>query len=369
MPNKKILCILQLPPPVHGASMSNKYLIESDLIKNKFSLELVNLGFNKSINNIGKFTFLKVFSLCKYAITIIKKMMQFKPDLVYYTLAPNGFAFYRDAFYVIIIKTFKTKIIFHLHGKGIKQNTEQNFLARVIYKFILKNTNIICLSNRLVDDIKIVTTVKPYIVPNGIPISSFNSNLSILENIERPQILYLSNYIRTKGVLNLIHALYKLKEKGQKFNARLVGAPGDLTIEYLEQIVREKRLTNSVEIVGPLYGEDKIIEFKKADLFVFPTFYSNEAFPFVLLEALQFGLPVISSYEGGIPDMIIDNETGLLVEAHDIEKLAEKIKMLLNNPYKRIQIGEKGYKRFLEHYTLEHFERNMYKTFQQVLSN
>ena len=111
--------------------------------------------------------------------------------------------------------------------------------------------------------------------------------------------------------------------------------------------------------------DEKYLEFQKADIFVFPSF--NDAFPLVILEAMQFSLPVISTFEGSIPDIIIDNVTGFLVETHNAYRLAERIAILLKDKDLRIEMGKKGYERFINNFTLSHFENNMNKTFQSIL--
>ena len=99
---KKILCILQLAPPIHGASMINGYLVSSDLINQNFNLEIINLQFNKSIKKLEKFSIAKVFKALGYTFTIVNKMTGFKPDLVYFTISTKGFSFYRDALYFLL---------------------------------------------------------------------------------------------------------------------------------------------------------------------------------------------------------------------------------------------------------------------------
>ena len=166
---------------------------------------------------------------------------------------------------------------------------------------------------------------------------------------------------------NYIKIAYRsiLKNKGFDYSARLVGAPGDLSIEFLENLIKGQHLTEYIQVLGPLYGNDKINEFQNADIFVFPT--KNEAFPLVILEAFQYALPVISTFEGGIPDIVSDNKTGLLVETQNPEMLADKIAILLENKNLRIEMGRKGHEKFINNFTLAHFEKNMNKTFQSIL--
>ena len=127
---KRILFLGQIPPPLHGASIMNSYVINSEVIRTNFSIESVNFQFAKSIKEIEKFSFLKVYKAFLCGFEIVKKVIIQKPDLVYFNLAPKGFAFYRDAFYVFLLKLLKRKIVFHLHGKGIKKNVENNFLKK-----------------------------------------------------------------------------------------------------------------------------------------------------------------------------------------------------------------------------------------------
>lgn len=365
---KRILFIVQLPPPVHGASIMNNLVINSEIIKREFSIDVINLQFAKSIKGIGKFSLTKILKSAIYAIEIFKRINFFRPDLIYFTLSATGYAFYRDAFYVLLMKMLNIKIVFHLHGKGIKKKANESRLKKMLYKKVFNNTEVICLSKKLMTDIENVSNSIPYVVPNGIQVKQKSTKFDINKKDSFTQILFLSNYIRSKGVIDLMDALNIINIQGLKFKIKFVGAPYDITIEFLESLAQKYRLSEMVEVTGPLYGEQKIKEFQNADIFVFPTFYKNEAFPLVLLEAAQFCLPVISTYEGGIPDIVVDGESGFLVDSQNPELLAEKIAILLNNKDLGIEMGKNAYNRFMTNFTLEIFEKNMLKTFNSILN-
>ena len=364
---KNILFIIQLPPPVHGASMMNSYLINSKKINSNFNVRVINLQFAKSIKELREFSLLKIYKAIIYYFKIFTNIISFNPDLVYFTITPFGFAFYRDCFYVFLLRLFNKKTVFHLHGKGIKKAINGCLFKKYLYQWVFKKTYVICLSPQLINDIDDVYKLNPFIVPNGIQIQPEIKEKKFRKNVSVPQILFLSNYKRAKGILILIEALGILKNKGFNFYARLVGEPGDLSIDFLENMIKGQHLTEVIQVAGPLYGDDKIAEFQNADIFVFPTYYRNEAFPLVILEAFQFSIPVISTYEGGIPDMIINNESGFLVQIQNAEKLAEKIGILLENKDLRIEMGKKGYERYIKNFTLTQFENNMNETFQNIL--
>jgi glycosyltransferase involved in cell wall biosynthesis len=363
---KKVLYIVQLPPPVHGVSAMNKYVVNSPVINEQFATTVIPLHFSKNVKQLEKASLSKIGIMLSYGFRIMKEMIRFRPKLVYFTLVPTGFAFYRDAFYVFILKLFGARIVLHLHGKGIQKQVTGSRFKQKLYSWVFRNTRVICLSPILSKDINQIYKAKPYIVPNGIQVQPALCSENRKTEKKVPQILFLSNYIENKGVLVLLHALALLKEKGYRFRTRLVGAPSNVTVEILQRKIEEYKLTGDVDIVGPLYDEDKYNEFRQADIFAFPTY--NDAFPLVNLEAMQFSLPVVTTCEGGIPDIVVDGETGFIVERRNPQMLAEKLALLLDNEILRVKMGKNGYERFMNNFTLQHFEINLKDTLTSILT-
>ncbi len=118
--------------------------------------------------------------------------------------------------------------------------------------------------------------------------------------------------------------------------------------------------------MGPKYGEEKSRLFLQADIFCFPTYYPPEAFPLVLLEAMQFGKPVVSTYEGAIPEIVDEGVTGFLVPPKDFHALSEKLEILIADSELRERMGKAGRMKFFEKYTVDIFERNLLKVFEEV---
>jgi hypothetical protein len=79
---KKILCIVQLPPPVHGVSLMNEYVINSRLLNENFDIRAIDLKFGKAIKDLEKFTFTKVYKSFTSGLQIVRNIVVFKPDLV-----------------------------------------------------------------------------------------------------------------------------------------------------------------------------------------------------------------------------------------------------------------------------------------------
>ena len=172
------------------------------------------------------------------------------------------------------------------------------------------------------------------------------------------KLLFLSNLIESKGVYVLLDACKVLKERGLSFVCDFVGGETkEISAEVFREAVATRGLEDYVTYHGPQYGEDKHRFFMNADVFVFPTYYYNECFPLVLLEAMQWRLPLVSSDEGGIPDIIQHGVNGFVAERKDVTALANALEQLITNPTLRRQMGEAGYARYKELYTLEAFEK------------
>lgn len=173
------------------------------------------------------------------------------------------------------------------------------------------------------------------------------------------EFLYLGNLMEEKGILVLLEACELLRKRGKSFLCHFVGADKDITLLELKQLRHQRGLDEQVLLHGPMYGADKAAMLKQADALVFPTYYHNECFPFVILEAMQHALPVISTEEGAIPDMVQDGKTGLLVERHNLEVLADAMEYVLKNPDRAVEMGRAGRAVYEAQFTAERFIGNI----------
>src|SRR5262245_29936973 len=121
----RILFILQLPPPVHGASLVNQLIVESHFLEENYDIKILPLKFVSQINEIGNFSFRKIAMVVPFVFRLIWHLIFFRPQLVYYTIAPKGGAFYRDAFFMFFVKLFRRKTILHLHSRGIQRSMSE----------------------------------------------------------------------------------------------------------------------------------------------------------------------------------------------------------------------------------------------------
>ncbi len=350
----KILFLIHTPPPIHGSSLVGQQVLLSKAINSNFDIEYINLLASQKVRETGRIDGKKFISFFFIILDLLQKMIFYHPRICYFALTTTGLAFYRDAILVSILNFFRVPIIFHLHNKGVRNNAK-NRLKRFIYKLVFEKSEVILLSDLLYNDIEqIVKKEQVHICPNGIVRNTINKNEK-----EYPVILFLSNLIRSKGVLDLIEACRILKNRNIDYKLNIVGNEGDIFVDELKKVVNSYGLSNNVFVLGPQYMNEKVKSFQSSSVFVFPTFYSNECFPLVLLEAMQASLPIISTFEGGIPDIVLDGETGFLVPQRDIQALADRLQELLENPALCEKMGEAGRKRFEQNYTAEIFENRL----------
>ena len=366
---KKVLFILHIPPPIHGSSVVGKYIMDNILINKLFDCWYVNLTTSISVIEIGKLRLNKFFKYWSIMWKALWSIAIWKPNLCYIAITAKGTAFYKDTFLVILSKLFGIKILYHFHSKGVSTR-QNNFLDNLLYRFVFRNAHVILLSKYLYTDIqKYVKEEQVHYCPNGIPVipdMNFKLLSSNREAKKVPEILFLSNMMKEKGVYILLEACKILHNKGVTFITWFIGSWLDINENDFNDFVFFNNLKENVFYGGAKYGTEKSVYFERANIFVFPTYYNNEVFPLVILEAMQYGLPVISTREGGIPDILEDGETGFLVNKNDLIDLADKMELLINNPFLCQQMGAAGKNKFQNNYTISIWENKMFNILKEV---
>ena len=361
----RILFIVQLPPPVHGASLMNEFAVGSKLINEAYQCEVLPLQFASSISDIGSFSFRKIWLTFVFCGRLIAKLITFRPQLTYFTFAPVGGAFFRDAFFTMIIKLFGKKLVLHLHGKGISKAAAGSVLKKFLYRISFKNTRIIVLAPVLENDIRSVFNGKVFFLSNGIP--SLEANRGEKSN-QVPVILYLSNLIRSKGIYLFLECLQTLQRNQVDFKAIIIGAEGDVSISEVKDFIMNNGLGKKTEVMGPLYGEEKQRVMLRSDMLVFPSFYENEAFPLTILEAMRAGMTVIASNNGAIPEIVDNGVTGYVVPIREVDEMTRKIKFLCENETTLKKMGIAAREKFGQCYTIEKFEQGLFEIFKDILN-
>ncbi|WP_320045056.1 glycosyltransferase family 4 protein [uncultured Desulfobacter sp.] len=160
-------------------------------------------------------------------------------------------------------------------------------------------------------------------------------------------ILYLGNISKAKGVIEVIQAYQLLCGPNGLENLQCVIAGHGNMLSELKEKIDSQSL--GIRFPGYVREKQKVATFKNANIYVFPSAH-GEGMPNSVLEAMAFGLPVLTTRVGGVPDFFEEGKMGLFLDTRDPEHIAEKIRYLLDRPELMRQMSEYNY-----HYAKEHF--------------
>lgn len=362
---KKLLFLLHLPPPVHGSSMVGKQIHDLVLGRGDWNPTFININTSSSSAEIGRVGTRKIALYFRLIFRVLSALRN-RPETVYFAITVSGGGLFKDLGFVVLIKLFRRRVIYHLHNKGVA-NRGKHWLYRLIYSWVFKNSRVVLLSNELYLDVApFVRPDQVDLCPNGVPDTAGRS-LMVKKMNDVPLILFLSNLIESKGIGVLLEACAELAKQGILFKVDFVGGEADWTSEYFYQQIGALGLADRVRYRGRLIGADKDSAFAMADIFCLPTFYHNECMPLVLLEAMQWGIPCVSTFEGAIPSVIVDGETGFLVPQRDVRSLVFALRNLLSDPVLRTRMGNGGRARFEQRFSVDNFNRRILDIFDKCL--
>lgn len=362
----KILVVGQVPPPFHGQAIMVQNMLEADyeLIK----LYHVRMNFSSDIDEIGRFQFKKIWELISVIFRIFKARITTGAKILYYPPAgPNLNPVLRDIIILTSTRWLFKKTVFHFHAAGVSHlYKDLPKYVKPLYKWAYFNTaSGIRLSEHNPEDPKFLKTKNEFVIPNGVPHVSdqFEEEVKNRDN-ERPVLLFVGLMKASKGAKVLLESCQILKANGYDFLCQFMGNFDSAEFEQeMRSYIAENDLEENVKFLGVLSGKAKHLAFANSDMLVFPTYYESETFGLVLVEAMQFEMPVVSTYWRGIPSIVKDGENGFLVPTQDPKSVAEKVGVLLDDPQLRERMGRRGKEIYLEKYTDKIHHQEMEKMF------
>ncbi|HTX88686.1 MAG TPA: glycosyltransferase family 4 protein, partial [Bacteroidales bacterium] len=257
----------------------------------------------------------------------------------------------RDSVFILISKLFRRKVLCHLHGGYFRTwyRSVSPLLRKYVHWVHSKVDGQIVLGENLTDLYDdILDRRKIFVVPNG---GNYDFK-GVSRDPGKIRVLYLSNLIRTKGVMDVVHSLDYLKTDFSRLEFLFAGA------FHEDEVGQEFRAfldstSFPVQYLGVVTGPAKTELLQRTDIFVFPTYYPNEGHPYAIVEALAAGLPVISTRHAAIPESVIHGVNGFLVDIKSPEQIAEKIGYLVENPDIRTKMAQESRRLYEEKFTEE----------------
>lgn len=365
MKKKKVLFILHYSPPIHGASKVGDSIKNSDVLKDAFITDYIKIKSSNSIDEIGKFGLSKILLFLQLWFNVALKLITFRPQVIYYTLSPKGFAFYRDFCTILPIKLYNAisgcKLVFHFHSRGIKSFTESSKIGLLLTNFLVKDACLVFISKIMKTEVALLKGYNNlFFLKNGVDdnLSTEAFEACVEQRIKAPifNVLYLSNMMKGKGYDKVLHLAREFKNRGvENIHFNFAGAwSSDADKTYFHKYINEQKLEKMVTYHGLVKGDKKKEVFSQANVFVFPSRYKREIFPLSLLEALSYGLPIISFDIGATADIVTKDVGTLTDEAH----LFSALKLYFDNR-RNSELMHVCRQTFLEKYTTNAFENNL----------
>ena len=329
----------------------------------------VRMSFSSSMVSVGRLELKKVWHMMEIVLKASVSRFQYKIDALYYV--PGGSSkvpVIRDIFILFLIRSLFKKVIFHFHAAGVSEVVETLpwLLKKMAFKIYSASDLAIFLSSRNPDN-TYFKLKKQIVVPNGITDVSPHYFLARERLNGLIKILFVGVVQESKGVKVLLEAITLLTAKGYGVKVEIVGEFSSSAFQQeSEDFCKSKKLDKVVTFAGLQTGDEKWRRFANADIICFPSFFESESFGNVIVEAMMFQLPVVATAWRGIPDVVDENETGLLVPIKDPVALSEKLEMLINDPALRERLGKMGREKYLKNYQLQNFIKKLEQVFEQV---
>lgn len=324
----------------------------------QFYLEAWDSALGYDLRHIGTFVdgskFLKFLTFIKALAEFCYQLLVWKPNILHIHFSWKA-SFYRKSFFVILAKLFQIKIILHCHASRFHVFYEEaNKPTRNFIHWVLNSSDRILVVSRqwlnYFSKLPIETPVQILYNPVVCPTKIQDSVRGV------PIILSLGRLGERKGTYDILAAIPLVLKK---FPNAEFWLGGDGEIDKVQSILSDKSWIDRVRILGWVSAQEKERVLQEATIFLLPSY--NEGLPLAILEAMAYGLPVISTPVGGIPEAVLDNETGFLVQPGNSGDIAEKIELLLSNSELCQKVGFNA-----RRYVMEKFEVNV--ILQQLVS-
>jgi len=298
----------------------------------------------------------------------VKKYLEtWQPDLVH--------AHYATSFGLLGALSGLHPFVISAWGSDIFSFPKTSVLHRRLLSWILGQADILCSTSHIMaqEMTYYIPAAKPLqIIPFGVDVERFAPRR---ESASEPSKGVTEEPV-TYGVAKYLYAIYGLdlllrafaevsKRHPGKVRLRLAGDGPEK--ENLRSLASELQIEEEIDWVGPLRN-DQVADFYRAlDIVVIPS--RQESFGVTAVEGAACGLPVIASRIGGLPEVVLDQETGLLVPAEDVAALTAAMERLLHNPEERQHFGQAGRAFVLKNYDWQENVSQMENVYTQLLAS
>ena len=319
----------------------------------------------RSLATLGRIDPKNVWDAARTSGQLFWVIVTKRPRLVYVPLSQTTIGFLRDSVLIWMARLCGRRCLLHLRGGYFRNWYEEECgsLMRAWVRATLRRTSgVIVLGETLRPLFEgLVPPETILVVRNGDDypeLAAFPRRYTARREF---RLLYLGNLIESKGPGELLRAAPEVLRRHPGARFVFAGAWRDPRFQaWAEAYVRKSGFRDRVEFVGPVDRTRKAELLGQADLLVLPTYYRNEGQPWVIVEALAAGLPVVSTDHGCIRECVLDGRNGRLVPQRDPAALAGTLNELLDNPARLERMAKESRSLHAERFTRAHFRRSLF---------
>ncbi len=357
----KVLVVGQTPPPLNGQTVMIREFVQGKYAG--LQIDLVRMNFSSAISEVGTFRTRKLLVLVSLLIQIAVRRVSTGASVLYYPPAgPTLVPVLRDLFLLILTRWMFRYTVFHFHAAGLPEIYPRlPAILRPLYRIAYSRPDLAIFTTASTSATGASVGAKSIaVVPLGVADAADGVSDSRAADPPFPRILFMGICSESKGLLNLIEAAALLRNQGCRFEVVCAGAfVSDTFRTEVEALLIARGLTDHFDFPGVLQGEEKSSAFKQANIFCLPSHHYAESFGVVLIEAMSFGLPLVTTRWRGIPEVVEAAMGSYVVEPKRPDLVAEALAALLRDPQLRAIMGRRNREWFCEHYTLDKYRASM----------
>ena len=248
-------------------------------------------------------------------------------------------------------------------GSDVIDDYSAEIRTSLYRRFMFKQAQVITATSHFLAEVtRHYTDKEVHVVPFGVDCQLFRPTERI--NTTTAVTLGFVKHLKLKyGPEHLIRAMGLVVDRHPQTRLLMAGS-GELR-SPLEKLTGQLGLTRNVSFLGAIEHRQVPELLRNVDIFVMPSI--REEFGVAAVEAQAMEIPVISTRVGGVPEVVLDGETGILIEPGDSEQLAQAILTLIENPALRRQMGKRGREHVLANYRWEDNAALMENLYQRIV--
>ncbi len=377
--DRPVLAVGPLPPPYHGVATAMEQVVG---LRERYGIPVVVLDTadRRSLDNVGRLDFWNVWLALRHGLEFLWLLVTRRPGLVSVYISQGKLAFLRDFLFFAPARLTGRRMVIHLQGGYFRQFYDESpgWLQWMMRWSLAGADRVIVLGERFRPFFDgLVPPERVAVMPNAVDPAPFDRRRERREAEDvgrgagsgRPRVLYLATITAEKGALDLLKAASAIRGEVEDVEIIFHGEAEQKDVAEIERIIAAEGLEETVSFAGVVSGDGKLDAFLDADVFVFPSRYPYEGHPFVVLEAMAAGLPIVTTDHATIADTVLHGENGLIVEKGDVAAIGAATVQLLKDPALRERMSAANRARLHEHYTLEGWQQRLAEMFSEVLSD